>query len=58
MSSKLVAAGHVGIPGEGEKVCPRCKGNGQLNRPNFAYPGLEGCERCEGTGVVKEARHG
>lgn len=52
MGAQLRAAGFVGVPNAGEKVCPSCKGRGLLNRPNKSYPGYEGCERCDGTGVV------
>lgn len=52
MGAQLRAAGFVGVPKVGERACPRCKGHGLLNRPNRSYPGYEGCERCDGTGIV------
>lgn len=42
-------AGRVGVPGPGEKVCPRCKGHGQ--RRNEVGP-FNGCGRCDATGVI------
>lgn len=41
----------VGVPGPGERVCGRCRGHGQLNKPTTKYPGYELCNTCEGSGV-------
>lgn len=47
----------VGVPNEGEKVCPRCKGQGQLNKRIPSGQLMAGhyqpCDRCCGTGCVK-----
>lgn len=51
---RLALAGRVGVPRTGEMKCPRCKGHGQTGKRTESYPGYEGCDRCEGTGVVKQ----
>jgi DnaJ-class molecular chaperone len=47
----------VGVPNEGERVCPRCKGHGQLNKAipqgHLMSGHYQPCDRCWGTGCVK-----
>jgi DnaJ-class molecular chaperone len=47
--SRLVQAGNVGVPVPGERICPRCKGAGRAAHETGP---MDGCDRCEGTGVV------
>jgi DnaJ-class molecular chaperone len=46
----------VGVPGEGERLCGKCRGAGLLNRRVASYPGWAICGACEGTGVVPESK--
>lgn len=52
---KVQSAGRVGVPRFGEVKCPRCRGAGKTAADIAAthHPSMAGCDRCEGTGVVK-----
>lgn len=62
MRKRAPAARLVGVPGPGERVCGRCRGNGQLRRrvpQSCAAPsGYAACVSCDATGVrpIKESR--
>lgn len=49
--ARLTYAGQVGVPGIGQRVCGRCRGNGLLSKLVANYPGYAMCESCDGTGV-------
>lgn len=48
--SSIRSAGFVGVPGDGERVCPHCDGSGV--DPAIGYQLMGGCDRCSATGVV------
>lgn len=48
-----MAACYVGVPIEGEKVCPICDGTG--SDPLVGYQPMGGCDSCHATGVVSGA---
>lgn len=52
MTGTLVYAGQVGVPGTGEKKCRTCAGTG-LDRHLVGVTPFNGCDKCDGTGVVK-----
>lgn len=54
--SKVVYGGRVGVPRDGERVCPSCNGTG--HDPVVGYQLIGGCDRCDGTGVVHDLRVG
>jgi hypothetical protein len=47
---------HVGQVGPGERVCEKCKGNGQIDRRipagQFMAGHFQPCEKCAATGVL------
>lgn len=50
----------VGVPIEGERKCPRCRGVGRTaaDVARASHTCMAGCDRCEGTGVVPQLRVG
>lgn len=58
----LYTSGQVGVPKEGERPCPRCRGAGKtradIRASALTHLSMIGCDRCAGTGVVPELRKG
>jgi hypothetical protein len=50
LSVGLRFGGHVGVPGDGERICGRCHGAGQFST-RFPNGRLKPCDACSATGV-------